>query len=137
MYFKKTNKLIIFFSLSTLILPLVVFAALVPCGTTPSNPCTICHLYILVQGIINFLMWDIAPTLGVLVIAWGGFKILTAGGNPAGKQAGYKAITSAMIGLLIVFSAWIIINEFLLFFSSTSGGEATILTNPWTAVTCK
>ncbi|MBI3671426.1 hypothetical protein HY249_01370 [Candidatus Azambacteria bacterium] len=142
----KNNLTISLAFLAILIVPFLAYAAdgLVPCGnqydaTTGKilNPCTLCHLYQLTQKIIHFLMFTIAPTLGVLVISWGGFKILIAGGDPGAKQAGYKAITTAAVGLLIVFSAWIVINEFLLFFSSQKGGgTATILSNPWTEVNC-
>lgn len=136
MFKNKIYKLTNTFLLAVLILPQVASARLVECGSR-ANPCNLCDLYILVQNIINFLMWGIAPALAVFVIAWGGFNILIAGGEPAKKQAGYKAIKTAIVGLLIVFGAWIIINEFLLFFSSQTTGTATIFSNPWTEVRCE
>jgi len=135
--FKKYKKLIFaLFVFATIAVPAVSYAALVPCGTE-GNPCTLCHFYILTQNIIDFLMWYIAPALAILIIAWGGFNILIAGGDPGRKQAGRKAITAAIVGLLIVFGAWVVINEFLLFFSGQGSGTATIFSNPWTDVTCK
>ena len=140
--FKKYKKLILFFSIVVLVLTPLVFVSaegLVPCGGPGDKykTCELCHLYLLTQEIIDFLMWNIAPALGILVIAWGGFNILIAGGEPAKKQAGYKAITTAIVGLLIVFGAWIIINEFLLFFVGQETGTANIFSNPWTDVQCR
>jgi len=116
--------------------PFVASAAepLVPCRNAD---CGLCDLFRLAQNIINFLMWYIAPALAIFVIAWGGFNILVSGGNPAKKQAGIKAMVTAITGLLIVFGAWIVINEFLLFFSGGTGTEGQILGNPWIKVQCQ
>ncbi len=136
MFKNQIYKLIIIFSVAVLVLPVAASAAIVPCGEL-GNPCNLCDLYDLTQNIVNFLMWGVAPSLAVFIIAWGGFNILIAGGEPAKKQAGYKAIKTAIIGLLIVFGAWIIINEFLLFFSGQATGTAKIFYNPWTEVRCE
>ena len=120
--------------------PFVAFAdkegagGLVPCGG--ANPCTLCDLYHLLQHIVYFLMWNLAPVLAILVVAWGGFNILIAGGDASRKQVGIKAMKAAIIGLLIVFSAWVIINEFILFFAGGGSGTGTIFSNPWTDVQC-
>ena len=110
---------------------------LVPCGWD-GNPCSLCDLYHLAQNLTDFLMWVITPALAVLVIAWGGFNILISGSDPNKKQFGYKAITTALVGVLIVFGAWVIINEFLLFFSQQGqvDGVANIFNNPWSNVEC-
>jgi type IV secretory pathway VirB2 component (pilin) len=135
--FKKYKKWMIGMAVLVMVLlPAFSQAALVPCGGE-GNPCRLCHIYVLAQNIIDFLMWDIAPALAILVVAWGGFNILIAGGDPGKKQYGRKAITTAIVGLLIVFGSWVIINEFLLFFSGQSGNVARIFNNPWTDVKCQ
>jgi hypothetical protein len=102
---------------------------IVPCGRScddPSTsedettPCTICHFFIMLQRIVNFLLFDIVPVLAVLMIAIGGFMYITAFANPAGEGSPAmvskaKSLFSAIvIGLLIIYGAWVIINTFLM-----------------------
>ena len=125
--------------------PFVSFAAydsakgLVPCGTTSySTPCSLCHLYILIQDILYFLMWIIAPVVAVLAIGIAGFKILISGANPGLRADGYKIIRTTITGLVIMFAAWVVMNEVLLFFTNKpdATGTAKILSSPWNQVKC-
>lgn len=126
--------------------PLIASAGLVPCGgtgasDTPTVPCNLCHLFTLIQKILNFLAWIIAPTLAVLVIAVGGFKIMLSGPKPGLRNEGIDAIKIAITGLLIVFAAWVVINETLLFFTNTPVDGAAKLNIaeiplPWHKIEC-
>lgn len=112
---------------------------LVPCGTSKnSTSCNLCHLFVLGQNIVDFLTKVIAPSIAVLAFALAGFKILISGGSPGQRQEGMKIIRNTVIGLLIVFGAWIIINELLLFFAggTTGTGEIAGLKMPWDTITC-
>lgn len=123
-----------------LVAPQLASAGLVPCGTTANpTPCSLCHIFTLLQDILDFLAWQIAPALAILIVAWGGFLILMSGANPGWKQSGIQAIRTAVIGLLIMFAGWVIVNEVLLYFSKTnqeSSGKATIFQNPWNEIKC-
>ncbi|MBI3685500.1 hypothetical protein HY250_03795 [Candidatus Azambacteria bacterium] len=123
--------------------PFGVFAShepLVPCGrniddkpdTTLAGeePCTLCHIFVLAQNILHFLMWTAAPVLAALAFAVGGFKILISGANPGLRQDGFKIIKNTLWGLLIVFGAWIIVNELLQFFANST------FSSPWDDITC-
>ncbi|MBI5913613.1 hypothetical protein HY839_04210 [Candidatus Azambacteria bacterium] len=130
------RKLLILGAVFVIAVPLIAFAALVPCGTSYSpTPCSLCDIFVLGQVITNFLTMTIAPVLAVLAFALAGFKILTSGGSPGARQEGIKILRNTVIGLLIVFGAWIIINELLLFFAgtffTTSGGNM-----PWNEIIC-
>lgn len=82
-------------------------------------------------------MWQITPVVAVLAIGIAGFKILISGANPGLRADGYKIIRTTITGLAIMFAAWVVMNEALLFFtSSQTTGTATILANPWDRVTC-
>jgi len=84
-------------------------------------------------------MWTIAPVIATFAIAWGGFKILISGASPGQRNEGIGIIKKTLTGLLIIFSAWIIINELLLFFaSSQTSGTAQIrnMPLPWNKVVC-
>lgn len=112
----------------------------VPCGTTGHpEPCSLCHLFVLAQNILKFLMWTAAPSLAALGFAIGGFKMLISGPNPGLRQDGIKIIKNTVYGLLIVFGAWIIINQLLLVLAggTTAGtGKVFFLPNPWNAISC-
>lgn len=51
--------------------------------------------------------------VAVVLILWGGFKWMTAGGNDENVDAAKKIITAAVIGLAIVISAYAIANFFI------------------------
>lgn len=133
-----------------IVYPIVAFAGLVPCGLSQddasttsineSDPCSLCSLFTLLQQILDFLAWQIAPALAILIVAWGGFLILMSGANPGWKQSGIQAIRTAVIGLLIMFAGWVVVNEVLLYFSKSnqdSSGKATIFQSPWNKINCK
>ncbi|MEK7487981.1 MAG: hypothetical protein AAB598_01515 [Patescibacteria group bacterium] len=137
------KKLLIVGALFMIAVPLVALAAgLVPCGRTGADataeqkkPCSLCHLFTLGETIATELTTIIAPSLAVLAFAIAGFKILTSGGSPGARQEGIKIIRNTIIGLLIVFGAWIIIDTILTSlagtFFNTSGGKM-----PWNKITC-
>src|SRR3972149_7230637 len=127
--------------------PLVSFAeydsakGLVPCGTSMNKePCSLCHLYVLVQNVLDFMMWTIAPIVAVLAVGIAGFKIMISGEKPGLRADGFKIIQTTVIGLAIMFAGWVLINEALLFFTGPDKDQATgaakILNNPWSQVTC-
>lgn len=71
--------------------------------------CTFEHLIKLINNIINFLMFALAPGLAALMFLYGGFLMLTSAGN-AEKISQAKTIFMKVItGLIIAFAAWIIV----------------------------
>ncbi len=142
-------KKIIILCLILAAIPVMTFAwnvgdPLVPCGTiVKSTPCTLCHLYTLAQNIMGFLMWQVVPIIAIFAFSWAGFKILISGDNPGLRSEGFGIMKKTLVGILIVFSSWIIINEVLLFFGGQQGTDAQgnkiggVLSNPWNAVNCK
>jgi Na+/melibiose symporter-like transporter len=105
-----------------------VEAAIVPASCASGEPCTFCELYSLAVGIINFLI-KLATPLAVLFIAWGGIQILTASG-PGSVTKGWDAIKNALIGIALVFGAWLIVNTFITFLIS---GNFNL---PWKEFNC-
>lgn len=51
--------------------------------------------------------------IAVILILWGGFKWMTAGGNDENVEAAKKIIIAAVIGLAIIISAYAIANFFI------------------------
>ena len=64
------------------------------------------------EGIINTLIPLIIVLSGLILLIMliaGGFQMLTSAGNPEGAEAGKKKLTSALIGFVVIFAAyWII-----------------------------
>lgn len=119
---------------------LIQAAGLVPCGGTGEPACQFCHFFVLFKNIVDFLLkpptglvWPIA----ILMIAIGGFMYVIAFVNPeAGPGMLNKAkavFTTTVFGLLIMFSAWIVIN---LFFQIIGVQEWTGLTEGWWKINC-
>ena len=52
--------------------------------------------------------------LGILIV--GGIMVMTSGGDKQKSANGQQAVTAAVIGLVIIFGAWAIINLINLFF---------------------
>lgn len=111
--------------------PLIsAYAGVVPCGLKEDDPnlpgdqtvaCEFCHFFVLFNNVITFLLNNIVFPLAILMIAIGGFMYIFAyfnptelggGGNPTLLNQAKKLITSVVIGLVITFAAWIIVNTF-------------------------
>lgn len=51
-------------------------------------------------------LFAIAGTILFVMIVWGGFEILTGATNPKSAESGRQRIANAVIGFLILFSAY-------------------------------
>lgn len=58
-----------------------------------------------INNFLNFLY-----LIAVLLLLWGGFKILTAGENGDNVEAGKKIIINALLGILVIFIADSVVN---------------------------
>ena len=107
---EKTLLTIFLFLFVFSLIPIQTQAALVPCGNTPGDPCTFCHFFILINNIIRFVMFTLVPAIAVLMIIVGGVMFFFAGAKPDMLNQAKGIITSVVIGLLIIFCAWVIVN---------------------------
>jgi len=103
--------LAIFFSA---VFPLIVFAAgLVPCGTSENpTPCSISCFYVLLDNIMRFLLYYISLPLAATAFMIAGI-MLVLGGSEKAIARGKSILVSTVIGLLIAFGAWLIIDMIL------------------------
>src|SRR5271157_1015570 len=75
-----------------------------------TNPLAINGTIIDVIGrVIGFLIAASIPVAALLII-WGGFQIMTAGGNPNKITAGKNIILYSIVGFIIVLCGWGIVN---------------------------
>ena len=71
--------------------------------------CGIPQFIKLASGIIKWVVQFLAIPLAVLFIIYGGFVIMTAGGNPSKMEEGKKIMKAAVIGLIIAFLSALIV----------------------------
>ena len=110
---------------------------LVPCGT-PSCPCKLCDFFVMINRIINFVLFRIVPVLAALMIAIGGFMYIAAytgmaGEGPEMLSRAKKVFFTVAIGLLIAYGAWLIVNTFMWFIGVASW---TGLREGWWRINC-
>jgi len=132
------KKFLIFFLNVLFFLPLITSGAgLVPCNGI-DKPCTLCDFFVLIQNVINFILFDIVPPLAILIIAIGGFLFVFSYVNPIEGGANMiarakKLFVSLVIGLLLIYGAWLIINTFFLIIGVESW---TNLEQGWFKINC-
>jgi len=115
-------------------------AGLVPCGQL-GNPCNLCHIFKLVNNVLVFLLIPdgsvnnfipLVLVIAGLLIALGGFFMMTSAGNLANLARGRTIIFAVVVGLLIMYGAWLFIGFLLqaVGFVSFNGGL------PWNEISC-
>ena len=86
---------------------------LVHCGQDASCPCEICDFFLTLARIYDFLVKWIASPLAILAITIGAVMLMISAGNPNLANKGKTVLWSAIIGLVLVFLSWLIINTIL------------------------
>src|SRR3989344_6510028 len=105
-------------------------ARIVPiCDPSDTNPdpeipdCDLDQLLLMGQNIVTFLITT-AFVITVFFIVIGAFRMIVSGGNEKILTAAKGNITSAIIGLLIVLTSWVVLNTAIdLFKSDNCTGE--------------
>jgi type IV secretory pathway VirB2 component (pilin) len=107
---------------------------IVPCGNDATHPCQFCDLFVVFNNLIKFLLFCLVPPFAVAGIVVAGVYLIFSGGNPTMINQGRDVIKAVIIGLLIVFCAWLLIN---LFFSFIGVASWTNLQEGWFKINCQ
>ena len=112
---KKFLPIILIVLIVFLSLPLLVSAqqGLVPCGGITQPACGVCHLFRLLNNIINWVLFVIVPIIAPIFIVIGGIYLLIARGNPEMFSKGKSILTAVVIGLIIVYTAYVALSTIL------------------------
>jgi hypothetical protein len=105
-------------------------SGLVPCGNSVDKPCTIAHLFRGFVVMTNYLV-SLAGIIAVISITYAGFRMVTSQGSETERGAAKKRLTNALIGMVLVFIAFVLVNS--LFAGSLNLGirdGAKALTDP-------
>ncbi|MCD6086019.1 hypothetical protein J7J37_00450 [bacterium] len=112
------KNLIIFFSFFSFL-----GAQIVPGGEKPLNWC---DFFKMLENIVLFLTFKIAVPLAALLLAVGGFLFLFSEGKPEKIGRAKTFFRAAIIGLILAFSATLLIDT-LVSFLTGKGGLADLL----------
>jgi hypothetical protein len=89
-----------------------------PCAGATGIVDTLCKARDLghVLGFVVTIAFIIAILTALLFLIWGGIKWITSGGDKAGVETARNQIIAAIIGLIVVFLAFFILNLILTLF---------------------
>jgi len=108
------TKKLLFFLFPLIFFPFIVSAAgLVPCGGPGEDPCTLCHLFVLVDSIIDFLIFNLVPPIALLMIIIGALMLIFSMDNPQIVSTGKRILKSVVIGLVIIYASYSLVGWFL------------------------
>ncbi|GBD34143.1 hypothetical protein HRbin34_00463 [bacterium HR34] len=95
----------------------VEYDGIVPCGKVVNIEgigdkvinCQLCHLFVMIDGGLDLILTVLTPPIFVLVMVIGGAMIVFSAGNESYVSRGKDLIKSAVIGVAIMFAAFIIV----------------------------
>lgn len=76
-------------------------------------PCTFCHLFVLVNEVVNFVLFDIIPLVAVLLIILGGYYFFLSAGDPSRVEKGKKILMALAGGVFLMYGSWLIVSVLL------------------------
>lgn len=79
-----------------------------------ANSCQLCHMFVMANNLVSFLVVKIVPILAALMLVVGGVMLFFAGANPSLLGRSKTLVKGVVIGLFLVYGSYILINTFLL-----------------------
>lgn len=79
-----------------------------PTTEKSTTPCDFKALIILIDRIINLLLYA-AIFIAVIMILYGGFLYLTAGGDTTKVKKAHSVFKATAIGMIMAFCSWIVV----------------------------
>jgi hypothetical protein len=126
------KKIFFTFFLILISFPLLVNGqGIVPCGPGTTDPvCKFCHIFVLFKNVVDFFLFTIVPPLAVIMAAIGGMFFFFSAGDPEKVTKGKNILTNLVFGLVIIYSAWLIVGFFLLMIGAAE------LSGTWYEINC-
>ena len=116
-------------SIGIFLIPIFISAQspLVPC-TGPD--CKLCHLFVMFNNIVGFVLYTIVPPIAVLMLVAGGILFYFSVGDPKKTETAKSLISSTIMGVLIIYFAWSIV---ILVFTALGAAQWD---SWWYTITC-
>jgi hypothetical protein len=114
-----------------------ICGGIVPCGRMVNDPntswddtdeCNFCHGVIVLDQTMDFLL-KIASAIAMLALIITGFLFITSAGNPEKMNNAKTTLKWVIVGFLIIFLSWLIVDFFLSAFGYLDpiGGEWNVV----------
>lgn len=100
------------------------------CKTYPIKPCNFCDAMIVGSNILNYFIEIVIP-LAVGMTVYGAIMMMVAAGSEERFKSARKIITSAIVGVVIAFSAWVIVNTVIRIIANPQAFPI-----PWSRIQC-
>jgi hypothetical protein len=81
-----------------------------PNSADPRHGCGLLDAFEFIDYAFNLLMRDVVIPIAVLMIIWGGYYILTAGGSAERVKKGRKILLAAIVGVTIALAAPLLVD---------------------------
>lgn len=82
---------------------------LVPCGGAGQEPCQTCHVVMLIDNLVDWLI-AILSIVASIIIAYAGIRLVVSGGDVAAKELAKKLISNVIIGYALLLACWLLID---------------------------
>lgn len=81
----------------------------------PKDPgkTSLCHIFLVMKNVINFLFFTILLPTAILLAIYIGVMYYFGGDDPGKILKAQKTFKAMLIGLFIMFSAWLFVNLFM------------------------
>ena len=137
------------------------YKGLVPCGKDPDTrapgespgvamPCQICHFFVMIDGIVDFLLvpcesnhgMPLIPLIAIVMIVIAGIMFYLGGssdiagaiGNPGMVEQAKMILRTVVIGLIVIYGSWLVVDAFM---SVVGVAKWTGLKGGWWSIKCK
>lgn len=107
-----------------------------PAVTDCEYRCIFCHLFVMFDNAIKFVLFKFIPPVAVLMLVLGGAKFYLAAENPAQAADAKKLMSSIVIGMIIVYSAWLVINLLFVFMDINTADFGFTGPGNWFKINC-
>ena len=104
-------------------------AGLVPCGNEGEAACTFNDFFIMVNSVINFVLYDIVPPIAIITIVISAVNLMTSAGDPGKLEQAKKTLIWIIIGLVVVYGAWWLVTTFVSMLGGDSGWTLQFFNN--------